>query len=221
MRVSQDQRAPGQHLVDVPVAILVPEISVLSPGDKGRFATHSPKGPHGAVYAAGDDLLGSGQQFGDRFRKLNPDCTVPVLELDDGHCISEVIAICSYLEELYPQPPLFGKTPRERATALMWNARIEQQGFGLVLAMMRAQEPVPGLELCKQGIVAGVTGGSLGPFAGLELHFHLAIAKFDAERGGERRTVATPCLGLGLEPVVDMYRDYRDISTGECMREHR
>ena len=61
--------------------------------------------------------LGSGEQFGDRFRKLNPDCTVPVLELDDGHCISEVIAICSYLEELYPQPPLFGKTPRERATA--------------------------------------------------------------------------------------------------------
>ena len=98
---------------------------------------------------------------------------------------------------------------------------MQQQGFGLVLAMMRAQEPVPGLELCKQGIVAGVTGGSLGPFAGLELHFHLAIAKFDAERGGERRTVATPCLGLGLEPVVDMYRNYRDISTGERMREHR
>ncbi|MBT8087545.1 MAG: glutathione S-transferase [Gammaproteobacteria bacterium] len=73
--------------------------------------------------------LGRGEQFGENFRKLNPDCVVPVLELDDGRCISEVIAICSYLEELHPEPPLFGRTPEERATVLMWNARIEQQGL--------------------------------------------------------------------------------------------
>ncbi len=73
--------------------------------------------------------LGRGEQFGEDFRRLNPDCVVPVLELDDGNCISEVIAICGYLEERYPEPPLFGRTPEERATVLMWNARVEQQGL--------------------------------------------------------------------------------------------
>jgi glutathione S-transferase len=46
--------------------------------------------------------LGAGEQFGETFRKINPDCVVPALELDDGSCISEVAAICQYLEELQP-----------------------------------------------------------------------------------------------------------------------
>lgn len=73
--------------------------------------------------------LGSGEQLGPAFRKLNPDCVVPVLELDDGRALTEVIAICSYLEELHPDPPLLGRTPEERAFALMWNAKVEQQGM--------------------------------------------------------------------------------------------
>lgn len=77
--------------------------------------------------------LGSGEQFGEAFRKINPDCAVPVLQLDDGQCISEVVAICSYIEALHPLPALFGATPEEQAAALMWNAKVEQQG----LAAMR------------------------------------------------------------------------------------
>ena len=73
--------------------------------------------------------LGSGEQFSPEFRRLNPDCVVPVLELDDGRCITEVIAICDYLEALHPEPPMFGRTPEERAAVLMWNAKVEQQGF--------------------------------------------------------------------------------------------
>ena len=73
--------------------------------------------------------LGSGEQFSPQFRRINPDCVVPVLELDDGRCISEVLAICLYLEELHPEPPMFGRTPEERAAVLMWNAKVEQQGL--------------------------------------------------------------------------------------------
>ena len=73
--------------------------------------------------------LGSGEQFGEAFRRINPDCVVPVLQLDNGDCISEVLAICSYLEELHPELSLFGQSPEERATALMWNAKVEQQGL--------------------------------------------------------------------------------------------
>jgi glutathione S-transferase len=73
--------------------------------------------------------LGAGEQFSDAFRKVNPDCVVPALVLDDGTCLSEAIAICQYLEELHPEPPLFGTTPEERALVSMWNAKIEQQGL--------------------------------------------------------------------------------------------
>lgn len=52
---------------------------------------------------------------------------IPVLELDDGSFLTESIAICRYLEELHPEPALFGKTPEERARVEMWNRRMEQQ----------------------------------------------------------------------------------------------
>lgn len=73
--------------------------------------------------------LGSGEQFSEAYREVNPDCVVPALELDDGRCISEVLAICQYLEELYPEPALLGSTPEERAQVTMWNTKVEQQGL--------------------------------------------------------------------------------------------
>jgi len=59
------------------------------------------------------------------FAKLNPFHTIPLLELDDGVVLSETIAICRYMEELHPEPNLFGATPIERATIEMWQRRAE------------------------------------------------------------------------------------------------
>ena len=59
------------------------------------------------------------------FLAKNPFGTIPVLELDDGTCISESVAICRYFEEEHPQPPLFGRTSREKAEVEMWNRRVE------------------------------------------------------------------------------------------------
>ena len=73
--------------------------------------------------------LASGEQFSDAYREINPDCVVPTLELDDGTCITEATAICLYLEEVQPQPALFGANAKERAIAAMWNAKAEQQGL--------------------------------------------------------------------------------------------
>jgi glutathione S-transferase len=61
----------------------------------------------------------------EEFRKKNPFRALPVLELDDGTCISESIAICRYFEEQKPEPPLFGTGPRERASIEMWTRRVE------------------------------------------------------------------------------------------------
>jgi len=66
---------------------------------------------------------------GAEFRKKNPLGTVPVLELDNGTCISESIAICRYFEELHPEPPLFGVGAEDRAIVEMWQRRIELNIF--------------------------------------------------------------------------------------------
>ena len=60
----------------------------------------------------------------------NPTATIPFLELEDGTVISETIAICRYLEELNPEPNLFGSTAINRAFVEMWNRRVE---FGFFL----------------------------------------------------------------------------------------
>lgn len=73
--------------------------------------------------------LASGEQFGAAFSEINPDCAVPVPELDDGTRITEVLAICQYLEEIQPEPALIGRTPETRAMAMMWAIKGEQQGF--------------------------------------------------------------------------------------------
>jgi glutathione S-transferase len=51
----------------------------------------------------------------DEFRAKNPAGRVPVLEMSDGRFLPESMAIVEYLEEKYPQPPLIGTTPEERA----------------------------------------------------------------------------------------------------------
>lgn len=81
--------------------------------------------------------LGSGEQFADAYREINPDCVVPALQLDDGSCLSEVIAICHYLEALHPEPSLLGTSNEERARILMWNSKVEQQGLWAVADAFR------------------------------------------------------------------------------------
>ena len=65
----------------------------------------------------------------------NPRGQVPFLELDDGKVIAETVAICRYLDELHPEPPLFGTTPFERAETDMWIRRVET-AFGVPLSLV-------------------------------------------------------------------------------------
>ena len=81
--------------------------------------------------------LSAGEQFSESFRSINPDCVVPVLELDDGRCITEVLAICQYLEEIQPEPALIGRTPEARAEAISWAIKIEYQGLLHVRDVLR------------------------------------------------------------------------------------
>jgi glutathione S-transferase len=81
--------------------------------------------------------LRSGEQFSDAFRAINPDCTVPALQLDDGTVIADAVAICQYLEELHPEPPLIGSIPQERAVVTAFNRGIERDGFFAAMDALR------------------------------------------------------------------------------------
>ena len=77
------------------------------------------------------DIVKRAQKSAD-FIEKNPLGSIPVLELDDGTCISESIAICRYFEALHPEPSLFGRTPTEIAIIDMWLRRTELNVMGPV-----------------------------------------------------------------------------------------
>ncbi|HKJ95648.1 MAG TPA: glutathione S-transferase [Gammaproteobacteria bacterium] len=85
--------------------------------------------------------LRSGEHFSEAFRRRNPYATVPTLELDDGTCISEIDAICTYFEALHPDPPLMGADPKSRALVMMWNRRVEFDGYLAVAEGFRNRVP--------------------------------------------------------------------------------
>jgi glutathione S-transferase len=70
------------------------------------------------------DVLG-GEHRRPPYSALNPMMQTPAFETDDGQVIVEITAICEYLEELHPNPPLIGATPGERAETRMWCRRID------------------------------------------------------------------------------------------------
>jgi glutathione S-transferase len=73
--------------------------------------------------------LGSGEQLGEAFRQINPRCTVPVLELDDGTRLTDTLAICHYLEAQFPEPNLMGRDAREQALVMNWHEQVMTEGF--------------------------------------------------------------------------------------------
>jgi glutathione S-transferase len=67
--------------------------------------------------------------------------TVPALELDDGTGITESIAICRYLEHLYPEPNMFGTTALETAVIEMWTRRAEMMVATPLMLTVRHSHP--------------------------------------------------------------------------------
>jgi glutathione S-transferase len=85
--------------------------------------------------------LRAGEQFTPPFRAINPACTVPVLEFDDGRRIAEVVAICTYFEAVHPDPPLMGVSAQDRAIVAAWQGRVEREGLLAVAEAFRNSTP--------------------------------------------------------------------------------
>src|SRR6516165_6231577 len=76
------------------------------------------------------DIL-AGQSRTPEFLAKNSSGGLPVLELDDGSCLAESVAICRYLEGLHPNPNLMGRDYREQAFIEQWNRRMELELFAV------------------------------------------------------------------------------------------
>jgi len=109
---------------------------------------------------------------------VNPSGQTPALELDDGTHVTEITAICEYIEEVAPKPALIGTTAEERANTRMWTRRMDikvcepmANGFryaeGLPLFESRIRclpEAAPGLKAVAQDGVAWLEDHFQGPW---------------------------------------------------------
>ena len=66
---------------------------------------------------------------------------VPALEMDDGTTITESLAICRYLESVYPEPNLFGRDAKEVAIIEMWTRRAEMLVATPLMMAVRHSHP--------------------------------------------------------------------------------
>jgi glutathione S-transferase len=130
----------------------------------------------------------------------NPSGGSPCLELDDGSYLSEITAICEYLEDKHPQPALIGTTPEQRAETRMWTRRVDLNicepmvnafrfGEGLQLFQSRMTclpEAAPGLKKIAQqklgwldGLLAGKTWLCGARFSLADIMLYGFVATFD------------------------------------------
>ncbi|MFQ5534606.1 MAG: glutathione S-transferase family protein [Sphingomonadales bacterium] len=85
--------------------------------------------------------LANREQLEPWFREINPRCTAPVLELEDGTRFTENAGIAAYLEAACPEPPLLGVSSIERAMVAEWNARVEIEGLLAIRDAFRNTTP--------------------------------------------------------------------------------
>ena len=85
--------------------------------------------------------LRSSEQMGAAYRAINPQCTVPALRTEAGALLTDNAAIAAYLEARFPEPPLLGRTPEEKAEIASWQSRIEFEGLLAIAEAFRNGSP--------------------------------------------------------------------------------
>ncbi len=95
------------------------------------------------------DLM-AGENRREPYLQKNSAGQLPALELDGGHCVTEITAICEYLEDTHPNPPLIGSTPEEKAEARKWTRRVD---LAICEPMANGFRFAEGLPLFKSRVV--------------------------------------------------------------------
>lgn len=77
------------------------------------------------------------EQFSDEFKAVNERCSVPALKLDDGRVLCSALAIAQYIDNQYPDKPIFGRDPIEQAEITDWTHRLFIDGYTPIQDMLR------------------------------------------------------------------------------------
>ena len=139
--------------------------------------------------------LRAGQNLTPEFRARNPFGRIPTLELDDGTCISESMAICRYFDELKPEPPLFGSDARSRAEIEMWHRRAE---LNFLMPCAQAFRNLTGFYKDRERISAE-WGEIAQENAASALHLFDASLASHRFLAGEQFSIADITLGVTLD----------------------
>ncbi len=132
------------------------------------------------------DLNAQGHRSDDYLAR-SPLAKVPALELDDGRSLSESRAICSYLEGLYPEPNLMGRSAEERAFIEMADRQAELYLFsGIALAIRHTH---PGLAALEKPQFADFGRAQAHKFREAAAWFNTVLTR-QPYLAGERFTIA-------------------------------
>jgi glutathione S-transferase len=119
----------------------------------------------------------------------------PALTMDDGTTITESLAICRYLESLYPEPNMFGRDPKETAVIEMWTRRAELlTAMPLMLAVRHGHPALAALETQVPEVAANNRAQAE---RSLKL-FDRRLAE-SAWIGADRVTIADGVMFIGME----------------------
>lgn len=89
------------------------------------------------VYDTIEVLIAADQHLSVDYRRKHPLSLLPILELADGRIIRESMAICRYVEEVQPEPNLFGVDAWERSQIEQWNRHAELEVFYPIMQIFR------------------------------------------------------------------------------------
>ncbi|NNU16871.1 glutathione S-transferase [Parvularcula sp. ZS-1/3] len=85
--------------------------------------------------------LAEGEHLCDAYKAINPTCTVPALTIDSGETIGDNHGIIAWLDAAYPENPLLGASPLEKAMVASWSARCEIEGLLAIAEIVRNFAP--------------------------------------------------------------------------------
>ena len=150
-----------------------------------------------------------GEHKSPAFLKKNPSGKIPVLELEDGRCISESVAICRYLEAICPEPNLFGEGAFELSHIEARNRHIEFEMWREIGVSW-----VHGPILAQLGIVKQIPEAKIASDVAARNYYERLDLEFAQSPyvAGDRFTIADISLFTAIEfasAMVDLKPDAR------------
>ena len=145
------------------------------------------------------------------FLTKNPSGKIPVLELENGECISESVAICRYLELIKPEPNLFGKDAYEIAYIESRNRHIEFE-LWTQIGISWVNGPIVG----SLGIFDQIPDAKAASDENIRSYYQRLDKEFSLSNfvAGERFTIAD----ISLVSAIDFASEMVDLKPDEVLK---